>query len=178
MRGESRTKVFGYGLASQFGASLVFPLTEITGSWVKKRSCRIMLPVQRARFLLVLLMIIFSAGCNHTQQGISCAPIQTATLIRVTQSGNGPARQYVIDNRYHVQALVDFANGRRDGFSARRRQLPRASASATFFDGSQPLLTFSAGDNFFSLSCKSWQGVQEANRVQIAEFERLLAQQP
>jgi hypothetical protein len=53
-----------------------------------------------------------------------------------------------------------------------------AATSAIFYNGSQPLLTFGAGDNFFSLSCSGYAGVQEANRVQIAEFERLLSQQP
>ncbi len=84
----------------------------------------------------------------------------------------------MINNRYQVQALVDFANGRREGFSARRKGLPPATTSATFYNGSQPLLTFSAGDNFFSLSCTGYAGVQEANRVQVAEFKRLLSQQP
>lgn len=84
----------------------------------------------------------------------------------------------MIDNHYQVQALVDFANGRRPDFSARRHGLPAATTSATFFSGSQPLLTFGAGDNFFSLTCSGYTGVQEANRVQISEFERLLDAQP
>jgi hypothetical protein len=96
----------------------------------------------------------------------------------VSQDGSAQPRQFDINNRYQLQTLMDFANGRREGFSARRKGLPAPSASATFFDGSQQLLTFGAGDNFFSLSCNGYAGVQEANRVQIAEFERLLSQQP
>ena len=104
--------------------------------------------------------------------------MSAATAVHVSQMGTGQARHFVIDNRYQVQALVNFANSRRPGFSARRRGLPAPTAAATFFSGSQPLLTFGAGDNFFSLTCTGYAGVQEANRVQISEFERLLDAQP
>lgn len=101
------------------------------------------------------------------------------TLVRVSQQqSGGPSRQFAIDNKYQVEALVDFANGRRAGFSARRKELPAPTVSATFFHGSQTLLTFGAGANFFSLGCADYAGVQEANRMQIAEFERLLSRQP
>lgn len=135
------------------------------------------LAVLTARLLPALLVILLVAGCNRNQQGVICAPLAAATVVRVSQTGNGPLRQFEIGNRYQVQALMDFANGRRDGFSA-RRSLPSTNTSATFYNGSQSLLTFSAGPNFFSLSCSGYAGVQEANRVQIAEFERLLTAQP
>jgi hypothetical protein len=115
------------------------------------------------------------AACNRTQQGVACAPLTNVTLVRISQNGS---QQSEMSDRYQVQALVDFANGRRDGFSARRKGLPAATTSATFYHGAQPLLTFAAGANLFSLSCRGYAGVQEANRVQIAEFERLLNQQP
>jgi hypothetical protein len=130
-----------------------------------------------ARLVFLGALVILIGGCNRTPQGTSCAPLTTATVVRVWQNRVGQSRQYEIDNRYRVQALVEFANGRRDGFSARRKGLPAPTTSATFFKGTQPLLTFSSGANFFSLSCSGWQGVQEANRVQIAEFERLVSQQ-
>ncbi len=136
------------------------------------------LAVLTARLLPALLVILLVAGCNRNQQGVICAPLAAATVVRVSQTGNGPLRQFEIGNRYQVQALMDFANGRRDGFSARRKGLPAPTTSATFYNGSQSLLTFSAGPNFFSLSCSGYAGVQEANRVQIAEFERLLTAQP
>lgn len=147
-------------------------------AWSSARSCRIILGVRPASFLLITLLIFSPAGCNRNQPPVLCAPLSAATLVRVSQAESGKPRQSVINNRYQVQALVDFANGRRQGFSARRKGLPPAATSATFYNGSQPLLTFSAGDNFFSLSCTGYAGVQEANRVQIAEFERLLSQQP
>lgn len=130
-----------------------------------------------ARFLPVLLLIA-NFACNRTQQGVSCAPLAKVTLIRISESGNTQPRQSEISDPYRIQALVDFANGRRAGFSARRKGLPAAPTSATFYHGSQPLLTFAAGANLFSLSCAGYAGVQEANRVQIAEFKRLLNQQP
>lgn len=101
-----------------------------------------------------------------------------ATAVHVSQISAGQQRRFVIDNRYQVRALVEFANGRRPGFSARPHGLPAPTASATFFSGTRPLLTFGAGDNFFSLTCSGYAGVQEANRVQISEFERLLDAQP
>ena len=131
-----------------------------------------------ARFLPVILLIATFAACNRTQQGVSCAPLANVTLIRISESGNTQPRQSEISDPYRIRALVDFANGRRAGFSARRKGLPAATTSATFYHGAQPLLTFAAGANFFSLSCAGYAGVQEANRVQIAEFERLLNQQP
>jgi hypothetical protein len=100
------------------------------------------------------------------------------TLVRVSQGGSQQSSSSEISDRYQVQVLVDFANRRREGFSARRKGLPAATTFATFYNGSQPLLTFAAGANFFSLSCPGYAGVQEANRVQIAEFERLLSKQP
>jgi len=140
--------------------------------------CRIILPVLTARILPLVLLASALAGCNRNQPVVLCAPLSTATLARVSQKGSGQTRQFDIDNHYQLQALVDFANGRREGFSARRKGLPAPTASATFFNGSQRLLTFSAGANFFSMSCSGYAGVQEANRVQVAEFERLLRQQP
>lgn len=131
-----------------------------------------------ARFFCITLLFATLAACNRNQPPVLCAPLSAATLVRVAQEGSRPPRQSVIDNRYQVQALVEFANGRRPGFSARRKGLPPAATSATFYNGSQPLLTFGVGDNFFSLSCTGYAGVQEANRVQIAEFERLLSRQP
>jgi len=131
--------------------------------------------VPAARVLAVTLLIATFAACNRTQQGVSCAPLANVTLVRILRNGS---RQSEIGDPYRIQALVDFANGRRAGFSARRRGLPAATTSATFYHGAQPLLTFAAGANFFSLSCAGYAGVQEANRVQIAEFERLLNQQP
>ncbi|HKW66768.1 MAG TPA: hypothetical protein VJP04_05735 [Terriglobales bacterium] len=128
-----------------------------------------------ARVLAVLLLIATFAACNRTQQGISCAPLANVTLVRISRNGS---RQSEIGDPYRIQALVDFANIRRDGFSARRRGLPPATTSATFYHGAQPLLTFAAGANLFSMTCSGYAGVQEANRVQIAEFERLLNQQP
>jgi len=136
---------------------------------------RIILAVPAARVLAVTLLIATFAACNRTQQGVSCAPLANVTLVRILRNGS---RQSEIGDPYRIQALVDFANGRRAGFSARRRGLPAATTSATFYHGAQPLLTFAAGANFFSLSCAGYAGVQEANRVQIAEFERLLNQQP
>lgn len=135
------------------------------------------LAVPTARLLLILPLILVLAGCNRNQPGVVCAPLTTVTLVRVSQSGS-PPHQFEINGRYRIQALVDFANGRREGFSARRNSLPSPTSAAIFFDGSQSLLTFSAGPNFFSLSCSGYAGVQEANRVQIAEFERLLTNQP
>ena len=135
-------------------------------------------PVHTARLLFLIPLIAVFAGCNHAQQSSVCAPIATATVIHVSQVSGSQPRQFVIDNRYQVQALADFANGRRPGFSARRHGLPPPTASATFFSESQPLLTFGAGDNFFSLTCSGYAGVQEANRVQISEFERLLDAHP
>ena len=131
--------------------------------------------VSTARLLAVIPLLTIFAACNRTQQGVACAPLTNVTLVRVSQNGS---QQSEISDRYQVQALVDFANGRRDGFSARSKGLPAATTSATFYSGSQPLLTFAAGANLFSLSCRGYAGVQEANRVQIAEFERLLNQQP
>ena len=133
-----------------------------------------MAAVHKARLPVAILLMLIALGCNRSQPGVSCAPLRGATTVRISQSGG---RQYVIENRYRVQALMNFANGRRAGFSA-RTTLPVGITSATFLEGTQPLLTFSAGDNFFSLACDGRQGVQEANRVQIAEFERLAAQQP
>ncbi|HEY6935763.1 MAG TPA: hypothetical protein VI424_01350 [Terriglobales bacterium] len=130
-----------------------------------------------ARFL-PLLLLIANFACNRTQQGVSCAPLANVTLIRISESSNTQPRQSEIRDPYRIQALVDFANGRSAGFSARSKGLPAATTSATFYHRSQPLLTFAAGANFFSLSCAGYAGVQEANRVQIAEFERLLNQQP
>lgn len=118
------------------------------------------------------------AGCNHNQQSAICAPLRTVTAVHVSQSSAGQPRRFVVDNRYQLQALVDFANGRRPDFSARPHGLPTPTASATFFSGTRPLITFGAGDNFFSLTCSGYAGVQEANRVQISEFERLLDAQP
>ena len=132
-------------------------------------------PVARLCLLIVLLAV--GGGCNRNQPGVLCAPLTSVSLVRVSQSGSQP-RQFEINDRYKVQALADFANGRRDGFSARRGSLPSPTSSATFYNGSQALFTFSAGPNFFSLSCNGYAGVQEANRVQIAEFERLLSNQP
>lgn len=129
-----------------------------------------------ARILPLFLLASTLLGCNRHQQATACAPLTTATLVRVSQNGSAQPRQFDIDNRYQVQALVNFANGRRQGFSARRRGLPAPAAAATFYNGPQQLLTFSAGANFFSLSCSGYAGIQEANRVQIAEFERLLRQ--
>jgi hypothetical protein len=134
--------------------------------------------VSAARFLAGILLIATLAACNRTQQGVSCAPLANVTLVQISQSGNKQAQQSEISDTYRIQALVDFANGRRAGFSARRKGLPAATTSATFYHGAQPLLTFAAGANFFSLSCDGYAGIQEANRVQIAEFERLLNQQP
>jgi hypothetical protein len=134
--------------------------------------------VSTARLLVVILIIPTFAACNRTQQGVACAPLTNVTLVRVSQNGSPTSQQFQISDRYQVQALVDFANGRRDGFSARRNGLPEATTSATFYKGSQPLLTLAAGANFFSLICRDYAGVQEANRVQIAEFERLLSRQP
>lgn len=136
---------------------------------------RIILAVPAARVLAVTLLIATFVACNRTQQGVSCAPLSNVTLVRISRNGS---RQSEIGDPYRIQALVDFANGRRAGFSARRRGLPAATTSATFYHGAQLLLTFAAGANFFSLSCAGYAGVQEANRVQIAEFERLLNQQP
>lgn len=137
-----------------------------------------MLPVLTARILPLVLLASALAACNRNQAAVACPPMSTVTLARVSQKGSGQTGQFDIDNHYQLQALVDFANGRRQGFSARRKSLPAPTASATFFNGSQRLLTFSAGANFFSMSCSGYAGVQEANRVQIAEFERLLRQQP
>lgn len=134
--------------------------------------------VHTARLLFLIPLIAVFAGCNHTKPASICAPMSAATAVHVSQTGAGQPRHFVIDNRYQVRALVDFANGRRPGFSARRRELPAPTAAATFFSGSQTLLTFGAGDNFFSLTCSGYAGVQEANRVQISEFERLLDAQP
>jgi len=129
-----------------------------------------------ARLLLFVVLLAVLTCCNRTQQGVVCAPLTGVTGVRVSQNGSVQPRRSVIDDRYRIQMLVDFVNGRRGGFSARRKSLPAANTSATFFNGSQPLLTFSAGANFFSLSCSGYAGVEEANRVQIAEFERLTAQ--
>ena len=134
--------------------------------------------VSTARLLAVISPIAMLAACNHTQAGVVCAPLTTVSLVRVWQSKNSSPRQSVIDDRYRIQALVDFANGRREGFSARPKGLPPATATATFYDDSQPLLSFGSGANFFSLTCGGYAGVQEANRVQIAEFQRLLSKQP
>lgn len=131
-----------------------------------------------ARLLFLIPLVAVFAGCNHTKSASICAPISAASAVQVSQLGAGQTRHFVIDNRYQVQALVNFANGRRPDFSARRHGLPAPTASATFFSGSQPLLTFGAGNNFFSLTCSGYAGVQEANRVQISEFERLLDAQP
>ncbi len=135
------------------------------------------LSVRTARILPLALLASALVGCNRNQQAVVCPPLTTATLVRVSQNGSGQPRQFDIDNRYQLHSLVEFANGRREGFSA-RRGLPVPTTSATFFNGSQRLLTFSAGANFFSLSCSGYAGVQEANRVQVAEFERLLKPQP
>jgi hypothetical protein len=134
--------------------------------------------VPTARLLAIIPLIATFLACNRTQQGVSCVPLANVTLVRISQSGNKQPQQSEISDPYRIQALVDFANGRREGFSARRKGLPAAASSATFYHGAQPLLTFAAGANFFSLTCNSYAGVQEANRVQIAEFERLLSQQP
>jgi hypothetical protein len=134
------------------------------------------LAVPTARLLPALFLISSMAACNRTPQGVACAPLTTVTAVRVSQSGQ--PRSVVIDNPYRVHALVDFANGRRQGFSPRGKALPTPVTSATFFNGSRQLLTLSAGANFFSLSCEGWQGVEEANRVQVAEFQRLLSNQP
>ena len=134
--------------------------------------------VPTARFLAILPLILFSLACNRNQQGVICAPLSTVTLVRVSQNGSSKPRQSVIADRYHIQALVHFANGRRHGFSARRTGIPVATTSATFYNGARSLLTFSSGANFFSLRCSGYAGVEEANRVQIAEFQRLVAAQP
>ena len=134
--------------------------------------------VPTARFLPVLLLITILAACNHNQQWVVCPPLRVVTLVRVSQNESGQSGPSAIDNHYRIQALVEFANGRREGFSPRRNALPAATTSATFYNGSQALLTFAAGANFFSLTCSGYTGVQEANRVQIAEFERLLSRQP
>jgi hypothetical protein len=131
--------------------------------------------VSTARLLAVVLFIPTFAACNRTQQGVACAPLTSVTRVRVSQNGS---QRSEISDRYQVQALVDFVNRRRDGFSARRKGLPAATTSAIFYHASQPLLTFAAGANFFSMTCSGYAGVQEANRVQIAEFERLLSKQP
>ncbi len=128
-----------------------------------------------ARLLAVIPLIAIFAACNRAQQGVACGPLTNVTVVRVSQNGS---RQPEINDRYQVQALVDFVNGRRNGSSARRKGLPAATTSATFYHGSQPLLTFAAGANFFSLSCAGYAGIQEANRVQIEEFKRLLNQRP
>lgn len=133
--------------------------------------------VRTAQLLLFISLAAIIPGCNRNQQAVACAPLTAATRVRVSESGS-PSRQFDIGNHFQVQALMDFANGRREGFSARRKGLPAPTTSATFYNGSQPLLTFSAGANFFVLSCSGYAGVQEANRVQIAEFERLLTNQP
>jgi hypothetical protein len=135
-------------------------------------ACLIIFAVSTARLLVVIVIIPTFAACNRTQQDVACAPLTNVTLVRASQKGSQPSE---ISDRYQVQALVNFAKGRRDGFSARRVGLPAATTSATFYHGSQPLLTFAAGANFFSLSCAGYAGVQEANRVQIAEFQRLLS---
>jgi hypothetical protein len=134
-------------------------------------------PVPTARLLAVIPLIAYFASCNRTQQGVVCAPLTAVTLVRISQNGSGQPQQSVVDNRYQVQALVDFANGRRQGFSP-RHSLPPATTSAAFYNGSQRLIIFGAGPNFFSMSCPGYAGVEEANRVQIAEFERLLSEQP
>ena len=128
-----------------------------------------------ARLLAVIPLIASFAACNRTQQGVACPPLNNVTLVRLLQNGS---QQSAISDGYRIPALVDFVNGRRHGFSARRKGLPAATISATFYNGSQPLLTFAAGANLFSMTCSGYAGVQEANRVQIAEFERLLNQQP
>lgn len=135
-------------------------------------------PVPTARLLAVIPLLACFASCNRTQQGVACAPLTAVTSVRIAQNGSGQPHQFVIDNRYQVQGLVDFANGRRGGFSARHAPLPAATTSAAFYNGSQSLITFGAGQNFFSMSCPGYTGVEEANRVQIAEFERLLSEQP
>lgn len=147
-------------------------------AWRAAPTCRIIPRVRTAQFLCITLLFSTFAACNRNQPPVLCAPLSAVTLVRVSQAESGQPRRSVIDNRYQVQALMDFANGRRQGFSARRKGLPQAATSATFYNGSQPLLTFGVGENFFSLSCAGYAGVQEANRVQIAEFERLLSQQP
>ncbi len=134
--------------------------------------------VPTARLLAVIPLIAIFAACNRTQAGVACTPLTSVTLVRVSHDSSQQSQQSEISTRYQVQALVDFANGRREGFSARHKGLPAATTSATFYNGSQPLLTFAAGANFFSVSCSGYAGVQEANRVQITEFERLLNQQP
>lgn len=134
--------------------------------------------MRTARFFCITLLFSILAACNRNQPPVLCPPLSAVTLVRVSQAESGQPLQSVINNRYRVQALVDFANGRREGFSARRKGLPPAATLATFYNGSRPLLAFGAGDNFFSLSCTGYAGVQEANRVQIAEFKRLLSQQP
>jgi hypothetical protein len=115
--------------------------------------CLIIFPVYMVRILLLIAFIAICAGCNRTPQGVNCAPLTTATEVRISQPGSEAARHYTIADHYRVRALVKFANGRRDGFSPRRKTLPAPATSATFFQGSQPLLTFSAGANFFSLAC-------------------------
>lgn len=131
--------------------------------------------VPTPQLLAVILLISTFAACNHTQQGVACAPLTNVTLVRVSQNGS---YQSEISDRYQIQVLVDFINGRRNGFSARRGGLPAATTSATFYHGIQPVLTFAADANFFSLTCRDYTGVQEANRVQTAEFEHLLSKQP
>lgn len=125
-----------------------------------------------------MVLIACLAACNRTQPNVACPALNAVTLVQVSQQQAGAARRFAVDNKYQVQELVDFANGRRAGFSARRKGVPAPSVSATFFDGSQALLTFGAGENFFSLACSGYAGVQEANRVQVAEFQRLLNQRP
>jgi hypothetical protein len=134
--------------------------------------------VPTARLLAVILLIAILAACNHTQEAVVCAPLTGVTLVRVSQHDSPSSQQFQISDRYRIQTLVDFVNGRRNGFSARRKGLPTATISGTFYNGSQPLLTFAAGANLFSMTCSGYAGVQEANRVQIAEFKRLLNQQP
>jgi hypothetical protein len=141
-------------------------------------ACRIIRSVRTARLLLLVFPMGIILGCNRNQPAVLCAPLTNVTLVRVSQNQSGQPHQFEIDNRYRLRALMEFANGRREEFSARRKGVPAAITSATFYDGAQPLLTFGAGRNFFSLSCSSYAGVQEANRVQIAEFERLLTNQP
>jgi hypothetical protein len=125
-----------------------------------------------------VLLIAFLAACNRNQPNVACPPLNAVTLVQVSQPHAGASRRFAVENKYQVQELVDFANGRRAGFSARRQGVPAPSVSATFFNGAQPLLTFGAGENFFSLTCPGYAGVQEANRVQVAEFQRMLNQRP
>jgi hypothetical protein len=134
--------------------------------------------VSTARLLALVFFVSIFAACNRTPQGVACAPPANVTLVRILQSSNKQPQRSEISDPSRIQALVDFASSRRDGFSGRRKGLPAATTSATFYSGSQPLFTFAAGANFFSLSCAGYAGVQEANRVQIAEFERMLNQQP